>query len=800
MRYRLDDLGWHQFETLVQSVLKADLGIGIESWGGRRDFGIDSYLGAPLNFPTKDVLSDGPFVFQVKFIENANATGARPRPRVMSAVAGELSRINSRIEERTWEYPSHYVFVTNSPLTAELRKLVETTIETELDDTKCHTMSGDDVCDLLDNHPNLRRAFPQILSLRDLDTLLAEVVNKETLERSNASLGIAREYASAFVPTRAYRKAWEVLRQYHYCVLEGPPEMGKTAIAWMVALTQITLEWQAVACDDPEDFHRMYARGHPQVFVADDAFGRTEYDPARGKKWEKGLPRILPILANDHWLIWTSRKHILKRAVRKMDLEAKASSFPSPGDVLVDASNLSTEEKALILYRHAKAADLVEESKQLVKGHASEIVRDRAFTPERIRRFVQERLPEITLSTHQQTSKAEILREVQEAIRNPTERMRKTFNALPTAHKWILMILLEERGFTSLDRIEELYLANCPPKEVIPFAQVMEELREAFIKVREFEGAQVKTHIDWIHPSYRDLVIDMLSDNPALRSDFLGVANLEGIMLAISEQGGGSGERSIPFIKSTEDWKMLKLRCESVAESGSRGDLRDLLHVLITGLAGISNEEGSSEIVDIAEEVLSKARHRWAEEGRPIAVDELSAYCEVSIILDPLPPIPDVSQSWSAVLAEFKLHADELAGGEMPDPEPLKHLVDLANVVEDNEPRFLRKVQFPAALKAEAIALVDALTDYEVDEHWLDEAYEYREEAARLASLADFLAAFSDHFPSLSDQCSDIAERFTSLSQEFEEEAIAREFEPDPDDLLKESAVTFDVDALFIDL
>jgi hypothetical protein len=31
IRYKLDDLGWYQFEALMQSLLKAELGLGVES-------------------------------------------------------------------------------------------------------------------------------------------------------------------------------------------------------------------------------------------------------------------------------------------------------------------------------------------------------------------------------------------------------------------------------------------------------------------------------------------------------------------------------------------------------------------------------------------------------------------------------------------------------------------------------------------------------------------------------------------------------------------------------------------------
>src|SRR5262249_14187002 len=122
-------------------------------------------------------------------------------------------------------------------------------------------------------------------------------------------------------------------------------------------------------------------------------FGRTEYDPTRTSKWEADLDLVLHRLDRRHWLIWTSRKHILERACEKMDAQGKARSFPDPGAVLVDVSELSTEERALILFRYAKSAELDSKSKDLVRKYASQIVWDPEFTPERIRRFIRDSVP-----------------------------------------------------------------------------------------------------------------------------------------------------------------------------------------------------------------------------------------------------------------------------------------------------------------------------------------------------------------------------------------------------------------------
>jgi hypothetical protein len=86
IRYKLDDLGWFQFEWLVQSLLKARVALGIESWGGTHgDHGRDAYFDGPLAFPT-DASQDGAFVFQAKFVASANAAGAKPGAAVIQSV------------------------------------------------------------------------------------------------------------------------------------------------------------------------------------------------------------------------------------------------------------------------------------------------------------------------------------------------------------------------------------------------------------------------------------------------------------------------------------------------------------------------------------------------------------------------------------------------------------------------------------------------------------------------------------------------------------------------------------------
>lgn len=120
LEYRLDDLHWSEFEKLCQALLKARLSVGVEAWGGSGDWGNDAYCQASLRYPGSEV-QEGPFQFQAKFVEGANAAGAKPKALLVAAVKRECERIRSRAIAD----PRVYSLLTNAGLSADLRKTVK---------------------------------------------------------------------------------------------------------------------------------------------------------------------------------------------------------------------------------------------------------------------------------------------------------------------------------------------------------------------------------------------------------------------------------------------------------------------------------------------------------------------------------------------------------------------------------------------------------------------------------------------------------------------------------------------------
>lgn len=483
--YRLDDLGWYQFERLCQTLLRVTHGARLETWGGLRDLGRDAYASGSLRFPDPKVEHDGPFVFQAKFVEQANAAGARPSRPLLNGIDAECERIEERLSEGIWEEPAVFALMTNVALTPARRRDVRQRLSDALPDSEIVLIGGKELSSMLDDQPKVRAAYPQVLGLRDLEVLIGRATSADVRNRSTFMLSSAERLARVFVPTRAYALANENLNKHGFCVLTGPPEMGKTATARIIALSRFTDGWEAFECRKPDDLFKVYERSNQQVFLADDAFGSTEYRPEIAAEWAADLDRVVELADGNHHVLWTSRPTPLKEGLRQLHIQGSARGFPAPAEVQVDSGRLSVQEKAQILYRHAKAAELGVEATAIVREHASDIVRSPNFTPLRIERFVSEHLPDI-VAAHEDSRSDLVERAVDDGLQRPTRAMQTSFEALNEEQRAALFAMLSvSQGQADLDFIHERveHLLGRPP--VLGTPKNVELLDEHFLRLTE---------------------------------------------------------------------------------------------------------------------------------------------------------------------------------------------------------------------------------------------------------------------------------------------------------------------------
>jgi hypothetical protein len=527
----------------------------------------------------------------------------------------------------------------------------------------------------------------------------------------------ASELARVFVPVRAHARALAVLARHRFAVLSGPPEMGKTAVARMVALALATDGWEAYECTRPEDVWTAWREDLPQVFVADDAFGSTEYRPDAGERWARDMERLLRSLDERHLLIWTSRPAPLRAGLARIHRERGAERFPQPAAVLVDAAALDRAEKALILFRHARAAGASgTAAAQLVRAHGDAIVENPHFTPERIRRFASGRLFRLDAAPAAHEAVERILRH---ELREPTEAMAASFAALDREHRAVLVAMLDcpsalvaERELAAAARRHaEHGLPHAPP-------ELLDRLADHFLRVSE-------TNVGWVHPSWRDLVIDQLTSDAAGRRAFLARAGIEGLLLALSTGGGRTGEREFPLLVDDADWDLLGDRLTALVRDTDDHDTQRVLLAVDAALDATRLSPARAELRAVAEAVLGTVRRRWDRAHAPLPVAPLVAWLELAAWLGGTDPVPHLERAWFAVLppAEGALSDDEL---RMADD-----WLWLVQVLYDRRPEELEPLGFPHAHEARLQALARAV---EQDGQALADSVRRRLTALRLLS------------------------------------------------------------------
>jgi hypothetical protein len=660
--YRLDGLGWLQFERLCELALEREARLANLTWKGHGDSGRVALVDRDVVLSHPHVRMRGPVAVAVVWVRE-NVT---PEHRLSILSSGMLA-----VPSELGFWFERVLVLTNLDGREAKRRL-----ELRFRGVKRFVVLGSrELSASLDRHPDLRAAMPSVLGLRDLEPL----IGASARDRSTLDIAGAQELARVFWPTRAYERARTVLGQHRFAVLTGPPEMGKTAIARMLALAQLTDGWEAHECTTPAQVWTAFDPERRQVFVADDAFGSTEYRADAAELWARELGRILGALDDRHWMIWTSRPAPLKAGLRRVQREQGSERFPAPGEVLVDAGELDLAEKTLILFRHAKRRDAGAEACGLLRSAGVSIVEHPHFTPERIRRFVAERLDELP-SSGVGNGGRRVLQLVEHELAQPTDAMRNSFRALEDEHRELLIALLDapaglidERDLAATVRRHHAGGLSRPPGELI------DRLTDHFLRITPLG-------IGWVHPSWRDLVIGELSDDGAARQRFLSACGIYGVMLAVSQQGGPAGERLLPLLLADGDWDTLGDRIAELLCELEDQDVARLLLALGETMRGELEPGQGPEVESITRYVLGATRRAWHKQARPLPVFLVEAWYVTAAALPERVYPPSMTRTWTELHPSRSALIGGFTAGEL---QAIDEWLALAQILLAHDPMAL---------------------------------------------------------------------------------------------------------------
>jgi conflict system STAND superfamily ATPase len=430
--YALQELGWLQFQQLCDLVLELEAGADPTGWRGEADRLRRLHLEDGLSLPRLGLAVPGPVRAHAAWAAAGSAIWrAAQRGVAQSADEGPWPDT----EERA--YAGARVVLTSVDRTPAVERTAVARVGGAEGSGNATVLGRHELARIIEARADLRLRMPSLLGVRPLDGL----VDAETAARSSVDASSAHALARVFVPTRAHARALDVLARHRFAVLTGPPEMGKTAAATMIALARMTAGWEAHDCRSPDDLLAARRADSAQVFVADDAFGSTEYRPDAAERWARELPRILRVLDDRHWLIWTSRPAPLRAGLHRVHQERGTERFPRPGEVRVDAGALTVAEKALIFLRHVRAADVPANVRLLARRIGPEVVAHPHFTPERIRRFAATRLADLPRAGR---NPVDLLRVARDELAEPTDAMAASFRALEPEYRALLVAMLDQ--------------------------------------------------------------------------------------------------------------------------------------------------------------------------------------------------------------------------------------------------------------------------------------------------------------------------------------------------------------------
>jgi len=311
--------------------------------------------------------------------------------------------------------------------------------------------------------------------------------------------------------------------------------------------------------------------------------------------------------------------------------------------------------------------------------------------------------------------------------------------------------------------------------------------------------------VRWIHPSYRDLVVDELSADAALRSRFLEVADFEGIKLCVSQAGGSRGDRRLPLLVSDDDWQMLSRRCLRLIDASGSERAVSLINVLRSAMVDLAGEE-RRRVMAVLASCCEALRVKWDGSKVVVRQELLRDLFDASIVVDPLPVAPKLGPTWRSAVTALRESLKVAAEKSVTlDASVALEWSLLTELLTKNEPRFLRQINFPKAFIGDITQMLASIEADAETEIVPEDPEDIWAEADRMGTLQKALTAVANTLPDFHDRALEVRSLAASQADFLREQY--REASPNEDPYYESDAsprekayVPFDLEALFKDL
>jgi len=553
-KYNLEQLGWFNFEQLVRTLLRQIIGSGISTFSGSVDKGRDAtFSGEATSYPSETDRWNGEWIFQVKHRSYSTRGAKTVRAELKRTLPEEIDLILNKHNHDC----QHYVAITNCPLTAQDKDELQRLIKSASDDIKQVAILGEsDLQELLDCHPKVVSAFPQILGLSQLRELVEWGLHSRSLEYLLA----AQAEIATFVATSQYLNAIELLHKQHFIVLAGPPKMGKTCTAYALAASFSALSYEVFDLRNQRDFYDAYRDDAKQLFICDDVFGEISMHASQRDDWTRGFLRLLGSLDRDHKLVWTARKYILKEALSSSRLREERPALATTDTVTIAVDHLSRLEKAMILYNHARVKDFPDKVREYLRGKACIAITDHPnYSPESIRQLCNGRL--LTFSNTVGGDSNAIASKVNTFLSAPGDAWKAAYLAASAGERLLCTEVMAAGGTILVSQLRQRYENAIlgTSDSYSSFNTSIANAHGTFLRRKPLiPGDDL---IQFYHPSMRDLLSELIQTDKLTRIAYLKQLALKELPSIarpslVTEFGGSEDHRIV--ITDTSDIELLR--------------------------------------------------------------------------------------------------------------------------------------------------------------------------------------------------------------------------------------------------